>query len=77
MICGYCNGAGQTYNSVRGISSDCLECAKTGVAKCHSCGGDAALIDDDGDYTCGDCWFEAQMETDEGDDDWDPYVDGN
>lgn len=64
MICEYCNGTGAQHDAVRGISSDCPECSASGRATCQRCGDDAELTDDDGDYICGDCWEQEQMDSD-------------
>ena len=63
MNCGYCNGTGERHDRVRGTTYECVECAASGTAKCYLCGDDAEFVDDDGEYTCGDCWQESQMET--------------
>ena len=64
MICDYCNGTGTEYDSVRGVSFDCSACSASGRATCVSCGDDAEITTDDGDYSCGDCWQETCMEKD-------------
>lgn len=57
-MCRYCDGTKKQFDSVRGVSLDCPECRATGIAKCLSCGDDADFDNDDGDYTCVDCFAE-------------------
>ncbi len=62
MICGYCNGTGAEHDAVRGVSNDCDACCASGRAACFNCGADAEMEDDDGNYSCGECWQEGLME---------------
>ncbi len=56
MICDWCHGSGD--NDCFG---KCEWCLGTGTAKCYDCNSDAEFTDDDGEYTCGDCWQQRLM----------------